>query len=158
EDGLWQAIVDDPDDDLPRLVYADWLEENGQPERAELIRLQCDPNRADATPRGRELVEKHRQAGLGALHPLVQATGVERGLMRVAVSMRTFLTKVFQTSAPDLLRQARVSGLEMLGTTKDWGKVASSPVLSAVHELWVAGTDVGRAALPALAKSPGLAA
>jgi len=27
-----------PDDDAPRLVYADWLEEHGQPERAGLIR------------------------------------------------------------------------------------------------------------------------
>jgi uncharacterized protein (TIGR02996 family) len=27
-------------DDTPRLVYADWLSEHGQPERAELIRVQ----------------------------------------------------------------------------------------------------------------------
>jgi uncharacterized protein (TIGR02996 family) len=38
---LLQAILDDPDDDLRRLVYADWLEEHGQVERAELIRVQC---------------------------------------------------------------------------------------------------------------------
>jgi uncharacterized protein (TIGR02996 family) len=36
-----RAIVAAPDDDLPRLVYADYLEENGQPDHAELIRLQC---------------------------------------------------------------------------------------------------------------------
>jgi uncharacterized protein (TIGR02996 family) len=30
------------DDDAPRLISADWLEENGQPERAELIRVQID--------------------------------------------------------------------------------------------------------------------
>lgn len=35
------AIAAEPDDDTPRLVYADWLQENGQPERAEFIRLQC---------------------------------------------------------------------------------------------------------------------
>ncbi len=41
------AIAAEPDDDLPRQVFADWLEENGQPERAELIRLSCrlDPHR-----------------------------------------------------------------------------------------------------------------
>lgn len=33
------AIVENPDDDLPRLVYADWLEESGDAERAEFIRL-----------------------------------------------------------------------------------------------------------------------
>jgi uncharacterized protein (TIGR02996 family) len=37
-----RAIFDTPDDDLPRLVYADFLEENGEPERAEFIRVQCE--------------------------------------------------------------------------------------------------------------------
>jgi uncharacterized protein (TIGR02996 family) len=35
---LLRAILDQPKEDTPRLVYADWLEENGQPERAEFIR------------------------------------------------------------------------------------------------------------------------
>jgi uncharacterized protein (TIGR02996 family) len=39
-DALLAAILANPDDDTPRLVYADWLQENGQPERAEFIRLQ----------------------------------------------------------------------------------------------------------------------
>lgn len=38
---LLAAIAANPDDDLPRLVYADWLDENGQPERAEFIRVSC---------------------------------------------------------------------------------------------------------------------
>jgi uncharacterized protein (TIGR02996 family) len=39
-DALRQAILAQPDDDIARLVYADWLEENGQPERAAFIRAQ----------------------------------------------------------------------------------------------------------------------
>lgn len=35
-----RAIIDRPDDDLPRLVFADWLDEHGDGERAEFIRLQ----------------------------------------------------------------------------------------------------------------------
>ncbi len=35
-----RAIADSPDD-APRLTYADWLEEHGDPDRAEFIRLQC---------------------------------------------------------------------------------------------------------------------
>ena len=31
-----------PDDDLPRLVFADWCDENGEPERAEFIRVQIE--------------------------------------------------------------------------------------------------------------------
>jgi uncharacterized protein (TIGR02996 family) len=40
ERGLIESICDEPDDDGVRLVYADWLEENGQADRAELIRVQ----------------------------------------------------------------------------------------------------------------------
>lgn len=38
--GLRRAICSHPGDDTPRLVYADWLEENGRPEQAEFIRVQ----------------------------------------------------------------------------------------------------------------------
>jgi uncharacterized protein (TIGR02996 family) len=38
---LWAAIRANPDDDTPRLVYADWLQENGEEDRAEFIRVQC---------------------------------------------------------------------------------------------------------------------
>ncbi|HEY1067961.1 MAG TPA: TIGR02996 domain-containing protein [Pirellulales bacterium] len=37
-----QAILAAPDDDAPRLIYADWLEEAGEEERAELIRVQIE--------------------------------------------------------------------------------------------------------------------
>jgi|SRR5579883_697815 len=40
ESALLAAIFAYPDEDTPRLIYADWLEEHGQPERAEFIRLQ----------------------------------------------------------------------------------------------------------------------
>ncbi len=41
---LLAAVRAAPDDDLPRLVLADWLEERGEAEsRVELIRVQCDP-------------------------------------------------------------------------------------------------------------------
>lgn len=42
ESGLLGAVLAEPDDDAPRLAYADWLADNGQPERAEFIRLQIE--------------------------------------------------------------------------------------------------------------------
>lgn len=44
---LLKAVVASPDDDLPRLVAADWLDEHGEPERAEFIRIQIERARAD---------------------------------------------------------------------------------------------------------------
>ncbi|MBY0228034.1 MAG: TIGR02996 domain-containing protein, partial [Gemmataceae bacterium] len=40
ERGLIEGIVEAPDEDAPRLIYADWLEDHGQPEHAEFIRAQ----------------------------------------------------------------------------------------------------------------------
>ena len=37
-----RAIFDDPEDDTPRIIYADFLEENGQEDRAAFIRAQCE--------------------------------------------------------------------------------------------------------------------
>lgn len=42
EEGLLKAVCDFPDDDLPRLAYADWCDENGDPERAEFVRGQIE--------------------------------------------------------------------------------------------------------------------
>lgn len=48
------TIIANPDDDAPRWVYADWLDEQGYYERAEFIRLQC---------RGTSPVSTHRLPG-----------------------------------------------------------------------------------------------
>jgi uncharacterized protein (TIGR02996 family) len=37
---LW-TILESPDDDFPRLAFADWLEEHGEQAHADFIRLQC---------------------------------------------------------------------------------------------------------------------
>jgi uncharacterized protein (TIGR02996 family) len=68
---LLRAIVEQPGDDLPRLAYADWLEENGDPEGAEFVRVQVELPRAQGDRRERlkrrekELLERHKQAWLG---------------------------------------------------------------------------------------------
>jgi uncharacterized protein (TIGR02996 family) len=51
EQALLQAIVESPGEEAPYLVLADWLEENDDPRRAELLRLHrrllgtcCEPD------------------------------------------------------------------------------------------------------------------
>src|SRR5215216_4626617 len=67
---LLAAIRAAPDDDAPRLVYADWLDEHGQPERAEFIRVQCALARRDSPAlrrREAELLAAHHDAFAGQL-------------------------------------------------------------------------------------------
>jgi uncharacterized protein (TIGR02996 family) len=41
ETPLLTAVLENPDDDAPRLIYADWLDEEGRCDQAEFIRVQC---------------------------------------------------------------------------------------------------------------------
>jgi uncharacterized protein (TIGR02996 family) len=58
---LLKAICENPDDDTPRLVFADWLQEHGEEERAEFIRVQCEVARLRADDGRRD--ELVRRAG-----------------------------------------------------------------------------------------------
>ena len=62
ETEILRTIRAAPHDDLPRLVYADWLEENGRAERAEHIRLQIAAETCgDDEPRRAALLRRERQ-------------------------------------------------------------------------------------------------
>jgi uncharacterized protein (TIGR02996 family) len=63
-DAFLEAILQDPDDDTPRLVYADWLEEQGdsaRAARAEFIRVQCALAGGELPPRWRAGLERREQ-------------------------------------------------------------------------------------------------
>jgi uncharacterized protein (TIGR02996 family) len=60
EEAFLRAICADPDDDAPRLIYADWLDERGRPgdtERAEFIRVQVEKERLLLGSPARERLE-----------------------------------------------------------------------------------------------------
>jgi uncharacterized protein (TIGR02996 family) len=64
-EALLRAVCEFPDDDTPRLVFADWLQEHGEEERAEFIRVQCRLARKDderLRQRARELLAAHRES------------------------------------------------------------------------------------------------
>lgn len=44
DQGFINDVLASPDDDVHRLIYADWLEENGQDERADFIRTHIEYN------------------------------------------------------------------------------------------------------------------
>jgi uncharacterized protein (TIGR02996 family) len=76
-DALLRAVIENPADDAPRLVYADWCEEHGDPDRAEFIRVQIGAGRGqisgvEASCRGAELLNRHWVEWFG---PLLEAAG-----------------------------------------------------------------------------------
>lgn len=69
-DAFVKAIRANPDDDTARLVFADWYEEHGEPDRAEYVRAACrlarlplsDPSYPAAQKRTFELYAEHHEA------------------------------------------------------------------------------------------------
>ncbi len=61
-DALLAAIAANPDEDTPRLVYADWLQENDQLEQAEFIRVQCRLEHVSRhTAEGKRLAKREKE-------------------------------------------------------------------------------------------------
>jgi uncharacterized protein (TIGR02996 family) len=157
-EALLQGIAADPADDAPRLIYADWLDEHGQPERAEFIRVQIELARSctDARylalrRREMELLEDHQGAWSGdELPPGMTVekhevrywprSGFRRGFpARVAAPLPAFL------SGGEHLAQLPTEQLHIDDVTR--GARSARSVLSRVARL---------AACPALASFPRL--
>jgi uncharacterized protein (TIGR02996 family) len=91
EGGFLEDIIANIDDDTPRLVYADWLMENGHDERAELIRVQIqqyrlpdwDPAQVSLRLREKELLKAHGQQWLAEMPQIqgVEWRGFRRGIV-----------------------------------------------------------------------------
>lgn len=100
---LLAAVRANPDDDLPRLVFADWLDENGDTDRAEFIRLQVElPRLIDAgdprwmvdRQRAEELRREHGGRWTGGLRPLYPNS--------LPAFARGFVSKVYVRKSNDL--------------------------------------------------------
>jgi uncharacterized protein (TIGR02996 family) len=87
-----------PEDDAPRLVLADWLEEHGDSERAEFLRLQLrlasgaalEPDERSALlARSNGLLDRHGGCWLGPLWRSHGPVSWHRALLTVPVNRRT---------------------------------------------------------------------
>jgi uncharacterized protein (TIGR02996 family) len=128
-EALLAAVRESPDDDLPRLVYADWLEENAgslpgierstAAERATFIRAQVEAARAEPfSPEAREaedraaklLTEKNREAWSWDLRGLMLDVRFERGFVHHA----TVDAAQFPESAKDLFALEPIRSIRLV--------------------------------------------
>jgi uncharacterized protein (TIGR02996 family) len=163
-DAFLEAVLEDPEEPAHRLVYADWLEEQGGPDqqaRAEFIRVQIelaqmgedDERRPALAARERILLEEHGAAWAGRLARLVHECDFRRGFVeRVRLNGRAFLRH-----ARTLFRQAPLRQVDLLVGPEEAAELASCPFLArvAVLDLGYQGSDVGP--LARLLDSPHLA-
>jgi uncharacterized protein (TIGR02996 family) len=138
-----EAILADPDDDAVRLVYADWLDEHGQPERAEFIRVQVE--RARRSPRGNrsfeleqreeQLLKGREEAWAVPLPGLAKQWQFRRGFVEsVQIEGEKFLPRADELFATFPLRslQLIIVGWQHYGFTRQF---AALPQLARLHTL-----------------------
>jgi uncharacterized protein (TIGR02996 family) len=131
-----QAIHTNPEDDTPRLVYADWLEEHGDSARAEFIRVQCEKARLPRWHRRwsllawreRVLLARHEHVWRAELPEIlgVEWGAFERGFVHeVRVPRPSFLS----ASADEICRAAPVRWATVTGYDADWENCEPAPFL-----------------------------
>jgi uncharacterized protein (TIGR02996 family) len=112
---LLEQCLESPADDIPRLVYADWLEEQGSP-IAELIRTQLAGGRAD------ELIDRHLADWVTPIFDWVPHPFFERGMFRwIRLPAATFARSESQALlVPRLARFGSESRRVSPCTELDW--------------------------------------
>ncbi|HEU0034436.1 MAG TPA: TIGR02996 domain-containing protein [Kofleriaceae bacterium] len=154
EQRLLAEIAANPDDDAPRLVYADLLIERGDP-RGEFIRLQCGEQTQERRDQAEALLRAH-----GA------AWTAEAGLVK-AYFQRGFPTSLFAAcdklvAQAEGLRTQPITKLSLYGGYDQLAALAALPALQRIQELelYDGGARPVKAIAPehlqALASSPHL--
>jgi uncharacterized protein (TIGR02996 family) len=119
EEAFLEAILAGPDNDVPRLIFADWLEEHGDP-RAEFIRVQCqlarlpddDPRCAELAAREQLLLRAYQGEWVGPVAGWSRSLKFRRGFLdELTVNLETFLYRAEQLVA--LAPAARVDLMEL---------------------------------------------
>lgn len=150
-----------PDDDAPRLIYADYLDEHHDP-RGEFVRLQCalaflpadDPERHILSEREQMLRDEHETAWTESLHGMVSAWEFRRGILEcVSLSGAAFLEH-----AHELFRRAPIRKVRLFDAAPVLDKLMQSPQLAQVRELDLCGNDLGNGGVNVLCRSPYLQA
>jgi uncharacterized protein (TIGR02996 family) len=163
DEAFLRAIIADPDDDGPRLVYADWLEERGDPQ-GEFIRVQLalaslpegDPRRWELEAREGSLLKDHESEWVGPLgRPLagmLSGWAFRRGFIEeLTVEARGLLPH-----ADTVFRLAPIRHLQVYLARSRISQLANLPQLARLSTLGLDRNSLGDEGVGALASSPHL--
>jgi uncharacterized protein (TIGR02996 family) len=151
-----QAIKEQPEDDTPRLVLADWLEENGGTDdqaRAELIRTQVelahlaedDLRHAGLHRKGQELIANHAERWLGRWTQLASQWKLQRGLFHLTLGPSITWDPACQPGDPDGEEEwAWLEGLQVgRMVAPGLALLANSPLLQGITMLHLKWSPLG---------------
>jgi uncharacterized protein (TIGR02996 family) len=148
------AVTAAPDDDLPRLIFADWLDEHGDADRAEFIRLQCADSESPADIRRISALEtKNRAAWVGALPGGVFQIEFRRGFVEHAIMPAA----TFLKHCVELRQKTPLRGVTLLGARRVLPELVRGPHLTGLSALHLTGCRLGDDGVRLLVNSSALA-
>jgi uncharacterized protein (TIGR02996 family) len=169
--GLLQACKEKPEDDGPRLILADWLDDHsrGPADEARVRAIRAgveagrlpegDERRRSLEDEARKLFVTHENEWLGPLVPFCGRwySAIERGMLHVTARGGEILTKAGAEAARSE-EYAWVDSLRIGRFSSEAGeKLLASGLLPSLNALSLADTDFDWRGIKALALSPQLA-
>jgi uncharacterized protein (TIGR02996 family) len=163
-EALLLAILDDPADDIPRLVYADWLDDHGDRAgavRAEFIRLQVESAR-QSQDRQRVARLNQQSSALWQEHgrdwsdvipaPLRNGVAFRRGFID---EFRGTARAFFHTDPDQFWRTAPAQVLALSGINAEQSaRLAASPPVARLTQLELSSAELPVDVLQKLLNSP----
>lgn len=159
QQALWKMVLDRPLSRMARQVYADWLEERGDP-RGEFIQVQCaaerlppaDPRKLALDARAEELLWRHEAEWLGPMRGRVRAWRFRRGLLEwVSVDAATFLAH-----ADEWVRDTGLLGVHLRRIDGHLEALAACPAVGRLSALYLGENELTNDQLRLLLRSPHL--
>jgi uncharacterized protein (TIGR02996 family) len=154
-----RGVLAAPDDDAPRLAFAQAAQDAGDRERAEFIRIQVEyvqylragsHGRFEPFQRERQLESTHRKEWAGPIETRVRAYNFGRGFVeRISMDAREFLS-----SAAELYELAPIRRLILRNAADVSEELFASPHLDRIVSLAFEGPPIGDDGARRLAASP----
>lgn len=143
DDAFLAAIIADPDNDMPRLVYADYLDEQGHSERAEFIRVQCELARLDlAFKRESELIAREHELLVGGhTPPAIPSSGMKQIFRRGFIEIVDTTADVILGMNRSMFQLSPISQLHIRNASERWDALASIPGIGRVRRLDLSNSE-----------------
>lgn len=164
QDALYRAVCEYPNEDTPRLIFADLIEEEGDPQRAAFIRTQVELARVpEYDPFWAQCRQRNPDAirGWGMAHTLPRlpdgfswrAFQFSRGFPCRASVLKL---DAFLRSGEQLFKTAPIQTLELdhaSGISKQFTQFVECPHLERIHRLEIAHTRFAELPMKQLGRS-----
>lgn len=131
-------FIEHPDDDVPRLIYADWLDEQGDA-RGEFIRVQCElaqtdrlsPDFYELTDRSEKMLDEFGSEWATELKQNVRKVAFHRGF----IDTITMIARLFVSEGEQLVNTIPIHWLRFTNIKGLGKKLAESPALRRLRYL-----------------------